>query len=128
INSVAPQLGREAIDRIIELENKYSPLDWRVALIIADEISKENFCSFNSKLEAMEIGIRTGFAYVTLGVVSAPLEGFTSLEIKKRHDGKEYFCLNYAGPIRAAGGTAAAVSVLIGDYVRKKNGYFEYDP
>jgi DNA polymerase II large subunit len=77
----------------------------------------------------MEVGIRTAFAYVTLGAVSAPLEGFTKLEIKKRNDGKgEYFCLNFSGPIRAAGGTAAAVCVLIADFVRKKMGYAEYDP
>ena len=129
ISAVAPQIaGSGAIERIIELEEKYAPLDWRVALIIADEISKEKFCSFNDKKEAMEVGIRTGFAYVTLGVVSAPLEGFTSLEIKKRNDKGEYFCLNYAGPVRAAGGTAAAVSVIIADYVRVKNGYESYDP
>jgi DNA polymerase II large subunit len=129
ISAVAPQLADSgAIKRILELEDIYSPLDWRVALKIAHEISDETFCSFKDKTEAMEIGIRTGFAYVTLGVVSAPLEGFTSLEIKQRRDGKEYFCLNYAGPVRAAGGTAAAVSVIIADYVRNKQGYAVYDP
>jgi len=130
ISIVAPQLSEsKAIKRIIELEEIYSPLDWRVALKIALEIAQEKFCKFKNKNEAMEIGIRTGFAYVTLGVVSAPLEGFTSLELKNRNDGKgEYFCLNYSGPIRAAGGTAAAVSVIIADYVRKQLGYQEYDP
>ena len=129
ISAVAPQIAdTDAIKRIIELEEQYQPLDWRVALKIAHEISEEKFCTFKDKKEAIEIGIRTGFAYVTLGVVSAPLEGFTSLEIKNRKDGKEYFCLNYAGPIRAAGGTAAAVSVIIADYVRKKLGYAVYDP
>ncbi|MFT4261730.1 MAG: DNA polymerase II large subunit [Candidatus Woesearchaeota archaeon] len=129
ISSVAPQLAKGgAIERIIQLENKWAPLDWRVGMHIAYEISQQKFCEFKDKNEAMEVGIRTGFAYVTLGVVSAPLEGFTSLEIKKRLDGKEYFCINYAGPVRAAGGTAAAVSVLIADYVRKKNGYDVYDP
>lgn len=130
ISAVAPQLADAgAIDRIIELEKQYSPLDWRVALKIAHEISEEKFCSFDNKKEAIEVGIRTGFAYVTLGVVSAPLEGFTSLDIKKRLDGKgEYFCLNYAGPVRAAGGTAAAVSVIIADYVRHKLGFAPYDP
>jgi DNA polymerase II large subunit len=130
ISAIAPQLSdSKAISRILELEKKYSPLDWRVALQIALEIGKEEFCKFKDSKEAMEVGIRTGFAYVTLGVVSAPLEGFTSLDIRDRMDGKgKYFCLNYAGPIRAAGGTAAAVSVLIADYVRKNMGYAEYDP
>lgn len=130
ISAVAPQLSdSKAIERILELEKKYSPLDWRVALQIALEISQEKFCKFKDLKEAMEVGIRTGFAYITLGVISAPLEGFTSLEIKDRLDGKgKYFCLNYAGPIRAAGGTAAAVSVIIADYVRISMGYAEYDP
>ena len=129
ISSVAPQLeGSEAIPRIQELEEKYSALDWRVAMIIAHEIAQEKFCDFEDELEAMEVGIRTGFAYITLGVVSAPLEGFTSLEIKKTRAGEDYFCLNYAGPVRAAGGTAASVSVLIADYVRKHMGYAKYDP
>ena len=130
ISAVAPQLAETgAINRIIELEEEYKPLDWRVALKIAHEIAEEKFCEFKNKKEAIEIGIRTGFAYVTLGVVSAPLEGFTSLDIKQRLDAKgEYFCLNYAGPVRAAGGTAAAVSVIIADYVRNKLGYAQYDP
>ena len=75
----------------------------------------------------MEGGVRVGLAYLTLGVVSSPLEGFVELKLKKRKDGKEYFCLMYSGPIRSAGGTAGAVSVVIADYVRKKMGYEPYD-
>jgi DNA polymerase II large subunit len=130
ISVVAPQLRDSgAIKRIVELEKEYGILDWRVAFQISLEVAQENFCKFKDKREAMEVGIRTGFAYVTLGAVSAPLEGFTDLEIKPRRDGTgEFFCLNFSGPIRAAGGTAAAVCVLIGDYVRKKMGYATYDP
>src|SRR3989344_5123978 len=76
----------------------------------------------------MEVGIRVGIAYVTNGVVASPLEGFTQLKIRKRRDGKEYFALYFSGPIRSAGGTGASVSVIIGDYIRKKMGYSEYDP
>lgn len=130
ISVVAPQLQNScAIKRIEELEKQYGTLDWRVAFQIALEIAQEKFCKFNDKREAMEVGIRTAFAYLTLGAVSAPLEGFTKLEIKKRNDGRgEYFCLNFSGPVRAAGGTAVAVCILIADYVRKKMGYAEYDP
>jgi len=130
ITVVAPQLGDSgAIKRIAELEKEFGALDWRVAFQIALEIAQEKFCKFKDKREAMEVGIRSGFAYVTLGAVSAPLEGFTKLELKPRNDGGgEYFCLNFSGPIRAAGGTAAAVCVLISDFVRKKMGYAAYDP
>ena len=51
----------------------------------------------------------------------------THFQFVKFGKGK-YFCINYSGPIRNAGGTAAAVSVLIADYLRKKMGYSEYDP
>lgn len=130
ISVVAPQIrGSGADKRIIELEKKYGILDWRVAFKIAEEIAQEKFCKFKDTKEAMEIGIRTGFAYVTVGVVSSPLEGFTSLELKDRLDGKgKYFCLNFSGPIRNAGGTAASVCVLIADYIRKTFGFEKYDP
>lgn len=128
ISVISPEIENpEIVKRIQELEGEYGILDWRVALKIALEIAQQKFCTFKSKKEAMEIGIKLGFAYVTVGVVSSPLEGFTDLEIKKRADGKEYFCMNFAGPIRNAGGTSASVSVIIGDYVRTHMGYFEYD-
>ncbi|MBR9692345.1 hypothetical protein GOV07_00255, partial [Candidatus Woesearchaeota archaeon] len=130
ISVVTPQIkDTGVVQRILELEEEYGKLDWRVAFKIALEVAEQKFCEFKDKVEAIETGIRVGFAYVTVGVVSAPLEGFVKLELKKRNDGKgEYFCLWYSGPIRNAGGTAAAVSVLIADYVRKHMGYAVYDP
>lgn len=129
ISVFSPQILKSGVaQKILELENKYEKLDWRVGLEISYLVAKEKFCKFKDKKEAMEIGIRVGFAYITLGVISAPLEGFIGISIKKRLDGKEYISLNYAGPVRAAGGTAGAVSVLIGDYLRKKMGYDDYDP
>src|SRR3989338_2092173 len=128
ISSVAPQImGSGVTKRIRELESIYGALDWRVALVLAEEVAKEKFCSFKTKKEAMEMGIRTGFAYHTVGIVSAPLEGFIELDIKKRKDGRDYFAVKYAGPVRGAGGTGASVSVIIADYVRKKMGYDVYD-
>jgi DNA polymerase II large subunit len=129
ISTVAPQLLNTKLpDRIQELEKEYGTLDWRVGFKVAEETAKEKFCKFKDKKEAMEIGIRTGFAYLTLGIVAAPLEGFIGIDIKKRKDGKEYFALKYAGPIRGAGGTAASTSVILSDYVRVKMGYATYDP
>jgi len=90
ISVVAPQIVNTSIAaRLAELEKKYGLLDWRVGFIIAEEVAKEKFCTFEDKLTAMEVGIRVGFAYLTLGIVSAPLEGFIGLKIKKRKDGKE---------------------------------------
>ena len=129
ISAVAPQLvGKGVIGRIAELEKKYGRLSWQVALQIALEVAQEKFCKFKDKKEAMEVGIRTGFAYHTVGIVSAPLEGIVEIKIKKRSDGKDYLAIVYASPIRGAGGTACAVSLLIADHVRKNFGIERYDP
>ena len=129
ISVEAPEiLGTKIPERIIELEKELGMLDWRVGFRIAEEVAQQKYCQFEEKQKAIETGIRVGFAYLTLGIVSAPLEGFIGLKIKKRKDGKEYFALQYAGPIRAAGGTASSVSVILADYVRTKLGYAPYDP
>ena len=129
ISAVAPQIiGSGFSKRIQQLEKKYGALAWEVALMIAQEVAEEKFCKFKSKKEAMEAGIRAGFAYHTVGVVAAPLEGFIELKIKKRKDGREYFAPCFAGPVRGAGGTAAAFCLLLADFVRKNAGYAEYDP
>ncbi len=129
ISSIAPQLiGKGLPERILELEKEYSALDWRVALVIAKEVAEEKFCKFKDKKEAMEVGIKTGFAYQTGGIVAAPLEGFIELKIKKTRNNTEYLAPCYAGPVRGAGGTAAAFSLLIVDFVRKHMGYDVYDP
>lgn len=129
VSVIAPQIKNSGVvQRIQELEEKHGAQDWRVALEIALEVAQEKFCKFKDKKEAMEVGIRVGFAYVTVGVVASPLEGFVELRINKRRDGKEYFALRYSGPVRSAGGTGASVSVLIADYVRKNMGYDVYDP
>ena len=129
ISVLVPQVKNSGIaERIVELESIYGMQDWRIAMIVALEVAQEKFCKFKDKKEAMEIGIRVGFSYVTNGVVSSPIEGFIGLEIRKTLDGKDYFSPQFAGPIRSAGGTAASVSVLIVDYVRKHMGYAKYDP
>jgi len=130
ISAVAPQIkGSGVVARIQELEIEYGKLDWRVALQIALEVAQQKFCHFKDTKESLEVGIKTGFAYATSGVVSSPLEGFVELKFMKRKDNnKEYFCLYYSGPVRSAGGTGASVSVLIADYVRRNFGYSTYDP
>ena len=129
MGSISPNLiGSGIVERIGELEKQYGFGDWRVALILADELSSEKVCKFEDKITAINIGIRTGFAYITQGVVSAPLEGLINVKFKKRKDGKNYLALYYAGPIRGGGATASAVTTVIADYVRIKQGIEKYDP
>lgn len=129
ISAVAEQiLGCGVSKRIEELEKEYGSLDWRVACVIAEEVAKQKFCKFESEKEAMEVAIRVGLAYITLGVIAAPLEGFIELRLKDTRSGKKYFSAFFSGPIRAAGGTASAVTIIIADFVRIKMGYEKYDP
>jgi len=129
ISTKYPQLKDDKlVKRIIALEKQYSQLDPAVAFTVAEEISKEKFCKFKDKLEAIDAGIRVGLAYITLGVVSSPLEGYTHLNLKKTMGGEEYFSIYFSGPIRSAGGTAAATCVVLADYLRENAGYARYDP
>ncbi len=130
ISVAAPQIkGSGLSERINVLEEEYGSQNWKIAFIIAEEVANEKFCKFKHKLEAMEVALRVGLAYITNGVVASPLEGFVKLELKKRRDnGKEYFCLYFSGPIRSAGTTATCIFVAVSDYIRMKMGYAVYDP
>ncbi|MEM2031461.1 MAG: DNA polymerase II large subunit [Candidatus Pacearchaeota archaeon] len=129
VSLMYPQLkGSKVEARIKELEEQYGFLDPAVALKIAEEVAKEKFCKFRSLLEAMDAGIRLGFAYLTLGIVVSPLEGLTHIKIKKTRDGKDYIAAYYSGPIRSAGSTMAGFSLIIIDHLREIFGFAKYDP
>jgi len=110
------------------LEAEYGKLDPTVAFKIAEEVAKQKFCEFATLVEAIDAGIRVGFAYFTIGVVSPPLEGFTELKLGKTKEGKDYFIAYFSGPIRAAGTTAGCIALMIIDYLRELFGYAKYDP
>lgn len=129
ISTIYPQMeGSGIANRILDLEKDHGKLDPAVSIKIAEEVAKQKFCQFKSLIEAMDAGIRVGFAYITLGVVSSPIEGYTGIEIDKTRDGKEYLRANFSGPIRSAGGTGEAFSVVIIDHLREIFGYAKYDP
>jgi len=129
ISTIYPQMeGSGIANRILELEKDYGKLTPAVSFKIAEEISKQKFCKFASLLEAIDAGIRIGFAYTTLGVVSSPIEGFTGIKLGKTGDNKEYFIASFSGPIRSAGTTASCVVLMLIDYLRELFGYAKYDP
>ena len=129
ITTIYPQLMDCGISkRILELEKKYGKLDPAVSLQIAEEVARQKFCKFENLMEAIDAGVRIGFSYITLGVVSSPIEGLTEIKILKTKDGKDYFSPYYSGPIRSAGGTGSAFSLVIVDYLREIFGYAKYDP
>jgi DNA polymerase II large subunit len=124
-----PQLDKdEIIDRILELEKQYGALDSSVSFKIAEEVAKEKYCKFENQFQAIDAGIRVGFAYTTLGVVSSPLEGFTEIKFGKTLNGESYLKAFFSGPIRSAGTTASCVVLILIDYLRQVFGYARYDP
>ena len=90
------------------------------ALIISKDIALGKYVSQTSSLEEkLDLAVRVGLAIVTEGVTIAPLQGISSVKIKKNKDGSDYLSISIAGPMRSAGGTESAVTMLIADHVRK---------
>ncbi|OPY37381.1 MAG: DNA polymerase II large subunit [Methanoregula sp. PtaU1.Bin051] len=111
--------------RIRELEKTMSREE--AALKIGDDFVQRRFGE-TSREEVLDHAIRTAMALLTEGVVAAPTEGIAKIGIGRNDDGTEYLKIYYAGPIRSAGGTAQALSVLVGDYVRRALGINRYIP
>jgi DNA polymerase II large subunit len=129
ISTIYPQLKDTKIaKRILELEDEFGQLNFRVCLRIAEEVAKEKYCKFESLLQAIDAGARIGFAYDTLGVVASPIEGYTGVTLGKTKEGKDYFITNFSGPIRSAGTTATCRFLILLDYLRELFGYEKYDP
>ncbi len=112
--------------RLRELENTMSREE--AALQMGLEVAGGKIVSFASKKEAIEAAVRVAMAVLTEGVVAAPIEGIAKIDLAKNDDGSEYIRIYYAGPIRSAGGTAQALSVLAADYVRRSMGIARFIP
>ena len=78
--------------------------------------------------ERVDAALRVGLAILTEGILVAPLEGLAEVHVKEAGPGEAYIELYYAGPIRAAGGTAQALSVLLADVVRRDLGLAAFRP
>ena len=129
ISTIYPQMeGSGIADRILELEKEFGKLNMAVSFKIAEEVARQKYCKFSRLLEAIDAGIRIGFAYTTLGVVSSPIEGYTGIKLGKTRDNKDYFVASFSGPIRSAGTTASCVVLMLIDYLREMFGYEKYDP
>jgi DNA polymerase II large subunit len=74
----------------------------------------------------LDTALRVGLAILTEGILVAPLEGLAEVHVRSGDRGGSYVELYYAGPIRAAGGTAQALSVLLADLVRRDLGIGSY--
>ncbi|MDD5340502.1 MAG: DNA polymerase II large subunit, partial [Candidatus ainarchaeum sp.] len=80
------------------------------------------------KERLIEQSVRTGLGILTEGVLVAPTEGIAKVHIKQNPDGSDYVAVYYSGPIRSAGGTAVALSLVLADIARRICGVGDYRP
>jgi len=79
----------------------------------------------SSKSVALDKAVRVGLAVLTEGILVAPLDGIAEVKVCGSGD-ESYVSISFAGPIRSAGGTGQAMSVLIADVVRRELGIGPY--
>ena len=89
-----------------------------LAFAVAKEICTEDTFAKYEKIRRIELAVKVGSAIFTEGVLVAPTEGISTVTSYKNADGTSYIAVVYAGPIRGAGGTGAALSVALADYAR----------
>jgi len=120
-------IGVEGVaKRLRELETAMSREE--ASLQLGLEVASGKIKQFESNKDAIEAAVRISMAVLTEGVVAAPIEGIAKIDLAKNDDGSDYIRIYYAGPIRSAGGTAQALSVLAADYIRGSLGISRFIP
>jgi DNA polymerase II large subunit len=112
-------------EEIRKLEGKLSREE--LALQVAERIATRDLEADERTIA--ERALKVALAILTEAVPGAAvLEGITKVEIKKNPGGSRYLAVHFASPIRAAGGTAAALSILVADLIRRKLHLDRYIP
>ena len=110
--------------RMRELED----MDRRdMSIKIAQEIALGRF-GVMEKEAAADQAIRTALAIMTEGVTIAPIQGIPEIKIKQNPDRTQFLSVYFAGPIRPAGGTAQAMTLVIADVVRRTLNLEKWQP
>jgi DNA polymerase II large subunit len=120
-------VGPKGVANIIRILKSQGNSEDEIVFQVVSDILSKKIGNIDSLEERVERSIRVGLAIKTMGVVSAPLEGISRILIREDQRRNKYLSLYFAGPIRAAGGTTAALCILIADYVRKKSNIPKYD-
>ena len=125
---------KETVDLIVNRNPRYTPSE--IMSMIdkkRDELGPEYNNGFAAIVVSKEFGektarevaekaadkaVRVGLSILTESITAAPLEGISKVRIEGSGE-DQYLALYLAGPIRAAGGTEAAMTVLVADHVRQ---------
>ena len=98
------------------------------AIFMAQSVAKGFRQQGFDLVTAIDVGLRVGLAILTEAVLVAPLEGISEVRLLNNPDGSQFVSVHFAGPIRAAGGTAQALGVLIADMIRREFSIGKYQP
>jgi DNA polymerase II large subunit len=101
---------------------------FQVTLEIFNLILDKELGDIEDPEKRLEQAIRTALVIQTDGVVVSPLDGLPEIKISTNPDGSKYPDIYFAGPIRAAGGNAQTLPVLLADLARKKLHLDRYKP
>jgi DNA polymerase II large subunit len=124
VEKLLAHLGIDGISEEIRALAARMPRE-EVAVEIARRLARDTTRG-RSVADRVDAALRVGLAILTEGILVAPLEGLAEVHLRPSPDGPAYVELYYAGPIRAAGGTAQALSVLLADIVRRDLGLGAY--
>jgi DNA polymerase II large subunit len=120
-------LGIDGVaERVRELEEDHSREE--AALALVEDFVAGDVGDYDTDAGIVEGAVRTAVALLTEGVVAAPIEGIDGVDVEQNDDGTSFVRVYYAGPIRSAGGTAQALSVLVADYARTLLDIDEFRP
>ena len=119
-------VGPEGVAKSIrELNTKVGREE--LAFKICEQIVNGKFGALSPEAAA-EQAIRTALAIFTEGVTAAPIQGIAQVKIKTNDDNSKYLAIYFAGPIRSAGGTDQALTLVVGDFVRRQLTLDRYKP
>lgn len=122
---VAKLLELPVAERLRELLKKSSRTEV-AALTLAKEVASGKYPLPEGQSPA-EAAVRLGLAIVTDGVTVAPIQGISAVRIRQNQAGSDYLSVEFAGPMRSAGGTESALTLVIADQVRKTLGLDKYN-
>ena len=118
-------VGPPGVANIVRTLEKTGMAREDIAFEVVKKIASGELIKANKEL-LIEQAVRTGLGILTEGVLVAPTEGIAKVRIKQNPDGSEYVAVYYAGPIRSAGGTAVALSLVLADIARRICGVADY--
>jgi DNA polymerase II large subunit len=124
VEKLLAHLGIDGISEEIRTLAESMPRE-EVAVRIARRLANDT--ARGDPAQRVDVALRVGLAILTEGILVAPLEGLAEVHVRPGPEGP-YIELYYAGPIRAAGGTAQALSVLLADIVRRDLGLARFRP